>query len=112
MWVWFKRVIPSFGAVGFGAVVAAAAVLSVATVAHADKGKEHKTLQDRPSFLGISRSSIEFHNINGSLYCYAGTMGALVEIGGVQYILSNNPVLARQNDAVVGEDMIQPGLLD
>jgi hypothetical protein len=128
MSVWFKRVIPSFGAVGFGAVVAAAAVLSVATVAHADKGKEHTKFQDQPFFLGVSGSSIEFLNINGSLYCFAGTLGALVEFGGVQYILSNNHVLARQseadpddtdvdagvNDGVIqiGDPIIQPGLLD
>ena len=126
MSVWFKRVIPSFGAVGF---VAAAAVLSVATVAHADKGKAHKNFQDRPAFLGISGSTLEFLRINGSRYCFAGTLGALVEIGGVQYILSNNHVLARQSednpdfgnvditdddDGViqVGDPIIQPGLLD
>lgn len=112
MSVWFKRVIPSLGAIGFGAVVAAATVLSVATVALADKGKEHKNFQDRPAFLGVSGSSIEFLNINGSLYCYAGTMGALVKNGFGQYILSNNHVLAPQNAAGVGEEMIQPGLLD
>ena len=132
MSVWFKRVFPSFGAVGFGAVVAVATVLSVATVAtvaHADKGKAHKKFQDQPFFLGVSGSSMEFLIINGSRYCFAGTMGALVETGGVQYILSNNHVLARESednpnlgnvdttdddDGViqVGDPIIQPGLLD
>lgn len=126
MLVWFKRVIPSLGVVGF---VAVATVLSVATVAHADKGKEHKKFQDRPVFLGVSGSTIEFLRINGSRFCFAGTLGALVEIGDVQYFLSNNHVLARQSEAApgdtgmdtvpdddgviqVGDPIIQPGLLD
>lgn len=132
MSVWFKRVFLSFGAVGFGAVVAVATVLSVATVAtvaHADKGKAHKKFQDQPFFLGVSGSSMEFLIINGSRYCFAGTMGALVENGDKQYILSNNHVLARESednpdlgnvdttdddDGViqVGDPIIQPGLLD
>jgi hypothetical protein len=45
--------------------------------------------------------------------CYGGTLGALVEDGdGVQYILSNNHVLARTNLASAGEEIIQPGLVD
>jgi hypothetical protein len=54
-------------------------------------------------------------NINDIVrgWCYGGTLGALVEdISGVQYILSNNHVLARTNAAAVGEDIIQPGLID
>jgi hypothetical protein len=44
---------------------------------------------------------------------YGGTLGALVEDdGGNQYILSNNHVLARTNAAAIGEDIIQPGLID
>lgn len=29
--------------------------------------------------LGLSGSGIEFLQVDGSLYCYAGTLGALVE---------------------------------
>lgn len=29
--------------------------------------------------LGLSGSSIEFLQVDGSLFCYAGTLGALVE---------------------------------
>ena len=124
MSVWFKRVIPSFGGLGFGAVVAAAAVLSVTTVALADSGVNHRTVQSWPSPLGVSGSSIEFLVINNNLYCYTGTLGALVEgdIGGdagdEQFVLSNNHVLAKENNpddpslATDGYEIIQPGLLD
>jgi hypothetical protein len=36
----------------------------------------------------------------------------LVAAGGAQYILSNNHVLARQDQAAPGEDISQPGLID
>src|SRR5262249_38270810 len=40
------------------------------------------------------------------------TLGALVSAGQTQYVLSNNHVLARQDQAVPGEDISQPGLVD
>jgi hypothetical protein len=52
-------------------------------------------------------------------YCCGGTLGALVSIGGVQHILSNNHVL--EGDTVsggnhricqTGDPIIQPGLID
>ena len=52
-------------------------------------------------------------------YCCSGTLGALVSIGGVQHILSNNHVL--EGDTVTGgngriaqtgDPIIQPGLVD
>jgi hypothetical protein len=45
-------------------------------------------------------------------FCCSGTLGALVTNGTTQYILSNNHVLARQDQAAVGEDISQPGLID
>jgi hypothetical protein len=42
----------------------------------------------------------------------AGTLGALVEVDGVHYILSNNHVLANENALPVGTPIFQPGLLD
>ena len=44
--------------------------------------------------------------------CAAGTLGARVTKGGNVYILSNNHVLARQNEASIGEDILQPGRYD
>jgi hypothetical protein len=45
-------------------------------------------------------------------FCCSGTLGSLVTAGGVQYILSNNHILARQDQASPGEDISQPGLVD
>jgi hypothetical protein len=42
----------------------------------------------------------------------AGTFGAVVAIGGDEYILSNNHVLANQNALPIGSAIFQPGLLD
>jgi hypothetical protein len=45
-------------------------------------------------------------------YCCTGTLGSLVTAAGTRYILSNNHVLARQGQALIGEDILQPGLVD
>jgi len=45
-------------------------------------------------------------------FCCSGTLGSLVAAGGTQYILSNDHVLARQDQAAPGEDISQPGLID
>ena len=45
--------------------------------------------------------------------CCGGTLGALIQnSNGTQYILSNNHVLARSDQASTGEDITQPGLVD
>jgi len=45
--------------------------------------------------------------------CCSGTLGALVEDNaGRQYVLSNNHVLARSDHAVLGDAIVQPGLID
>ncbi len=44
--------------------------------------------------------------------CAAGTIGCVVEKAGKKYILSNNHVLARENLASIGEDIVQPGRYD
>jgi len=65
--------------------------------------------QERPIQLGTSGGNI---NDSMSPYCCTGTLGALVEDGTAQYILSNNHVLARSGAASAGEAIIQPGLVD
>ncbi len=114
-----------------GACAVGAVLLFAGSPAIADKGGDHKPQQTPGSFLGVSGSSIEFLNIDGALYCYAGTMGSLIEIGGKRYVLSNNHVLARESSATpagpdtqayavdnddtdvnVGDEVVQPGLLD
>jgi hypothetical protein len=44
--------------------------------------------------------------------CSAGTIGARVKDDRTTYALSNNHVYARENDASVGESVLQPGLYD
>ncbi len=97
------------------AAIVAAAVIGFSSGAIADNGAAHQADQVRPILLGVSGSSIEFLEVEGISYCYAGTLGALVEDAvdsSLIYVLSNNHVLARENAATVGEPVIQPGLLD
>lgn len=66
--------------------------------------------QERPILLGTSGSNI---NDISKLYCCTGTLGALVQdINNIQYILSNNHVLAKTNRGRTGDAIIQPGLAD
>src|SRR4030095_3288695 len=85
-------------------------VLSLIPATWADSGPAHRDEQQFPIQLGTSGGNI---NDSSKAFCYGGTLGALVEdANGNQYILSNNHVLARTNLATIGEDIIQPGLLD
>jgi hypothetical protein len=47
-----------------------------------------------------------------TITCCGGTLGSLVTRGGVQYILSDNHILARSDGATVGDAIVQPGLID
>jgi len=84
----------------------------------ADSGAEHQSYQDRPIELGVSGSSIEHVLDNAFAYCYAGTLGSLVTNGSDFFILSNNHVLAKENNPdstalpANGYIIIQQGLLD
>jgi hypothetical protein len=78
-------------------------------IVRADNGPEHQVWQQRPIKLGTSGGNI---NDSTNLWCCGGTLGALVEDGSNQYILSNNHVLARTNIGLQGEGVIQPGLID
>lgn len=79
-------------------------------VVWADDGAIHQAAQAWPIALGASGGNILDRS---SLFCCSGTLGALVEDAtGRQYILSNNHVLARFNQAVPGEDVNHPGQID
>jgi hypothetical protein len=45
-------------------------------------------------------------------FCCSGTLGALVTRNGVDYILSNNHVLAKSDKGKIGDPISQPGLVD
>jgi hypothetical protein len=64
----------------------------------------------RPAMPGCS-IGLQFADALGSVV-NVGTLGALVEAGGVQYILSNNHVLANENALPIGSPVYQPSLPD
>ena len=57
----------------------------------------------RPAPGGVS---IGHYNIT------AGTLGFLVDVDNERYIISNNHVLANENDAEIGDEIYQPGPYD
>src|SRR5438552_11978407 len=65
--------------------------------------------QTPPVQLGTSGGNV--HDASKA-FCCSGTLGSLVTKGGVQYILSNNHVLADADTATVGDAISQPGLVD
>jgi hypothetical protein len=65
--------------------------------------------QMRNMHFGVSGGNI---NDISKAYCCSGTLGSLLTNGTTQYVLSNNHVLARQDQAAAGEDISQPGLID
>jgi len=72
----------------------------------ADSGANH---QIRNMHFGVSGGNV---NDASRSFCCSGTLGSLVTDGTTQYILSNNHVLARSDQATAGEDISQPGLID
>ena len=72
----------------------------------ADGGSNHQKRNER---FGVSGGNI---NDASRAFCCSGTLGALLTVGGTNYILSNNHVLGRSDQAVAGEDISQPGLID
>jgi hypothetical protein len=83
-----------------------AACMCLATFAFS---QDNQARQIRPIKLGTSGGNV---NDISKAFCCSGTLGALVTKGGTKYILSNNHVLARADQAGVGEAISQPGLID
>jgi hypothetical protein len=65
--------------------------------------------QSRNTHFGVSGGNT---NDISRAFCCSGTLGSLVTDGTTKYVLSNNHILARQDQAAVGEDISQPGLID
>lgn len=75
----------------------------------------HETKLATPVSLGSSGGNNNDYDLSNGLVtdCCGGTLGALIQnSSGTQYILSNNHVLARSDQASVGETIVQPGLID
>jgi len=80
------------------------------------RGVSHTAKQTPPIQLGTS-GGWRYDLANG--FCCGGTLGALVQIGAVQYILSNyhvfrSDIVSGGNSRVAtnGDPIIQPGLID
>src|SRR5687767_16022891 len=73
---------------------------SLLTAGLADGGANHRVRNTR---FGVSGGNV---NDASRSFCCSGTLGALITDGTNQYILSNNHVLARSDQAVAGEDEI------
>jgi hypothetical protein len=81
-----------------------------------DAGPAHRVKQTAPIQLGTS-GGWRYDLANG--YCCSGTLGCLIQKGGVKYVLSNYHVFWGDNvlggnnrKATAGDPVIQPGLVD
>jgi len=90
----------------FALVAMLALFSSLLTSGLADGGANHRV---RNLHLGVSGGNV---NDATRRFCCSGTLGALVSDGTNKYILSNNHVLGRGDQAAAGEDISQPGLID
>jgi hypothetical protein len=73
----------------------------------------NQAAQSLPIILGTTGGNAKDSSTSGNtITCCGGTLGSLVQRNGVFYILSNNHVLARSDSATVGDNIIQPGLVD
>jgi hypothetical protein len=75
----------------------------------------HETKLATPVALGSSGGNNNDYDTSGNQIqdCCGGTLGSLIQnSSGAQFLLSNNHVLARSDQASVGETIVQPGLID
>jgi hypothetical protein len=75
----------------------------------------HEAQLPPPADLGSSGGNNNDYDSQGNLIvdCCSGTLGALLEDSDhTQFLLSNNHVLARSDQAKVGDRIVQPGLID
>jgi len=76
-------------------------------------GAGNQQAQSLPIKLGTSGGdSLDLTKSGNTITCCSGTLGSLVQRAGTFYVLSNNHVLARSNQAKPGEPVSQPGLVD
>ncbi len=75
----------------------------------------HEQQLPTPITLGSSGGNNNSYDSSGGniVDCCGGTLGSLIkDSSGIQYLLSNNHVLARSDQASIGETIIQPGLIE
>lgn len=82
---------------------------SVTVTAHTP----NQAAQTIPIVLGTTGGNAnDSSKQQNTITCCGGTLGSLVQRNGTSYILSNNHVLARSDSATLGDNIIQPGLVD
>ncbi len=96
--------------------------LVITAISKADTSKQAKAgilivpnraHQVGPVSLGASGGNQQDFHISGNTEtCCSGTLGALLSRGGNLYVLSNNHVIGRENQAKAGEQIDSPGLVD
>jgi hypothetical protein len=69
----------------------------------------NQNAQNLPVELGTSGGNVDDRS---GRFCCAGTLGSLLTRNGSFYILSNNHVLARSDQATPGEPISQPGIIE
>ena len=76
--------------------------------------QDHQEALPTPVDLGSSGGNNNDYDLSGNTItdCCGGTLGALIQDSSAQYILSNNHVLARSDQAHLNEPIVQPGLID
>jgi hypothetical protein len=92
-----------------------AAVVLVNTAGVTSNPATHEGLLTTPAPLGSSGGNNNDYDVkaNQIVDCCSGTLGALIaDSSNRQYLLSNNHVLARSDQASVGDMIVQPGLID
>jgi Peptidase family S64 len=90
----------------FTVLTLAVSALTIGPSLLADGGAAHQVLNNN---YGVSGGNV---NDITKRFCCSGTLGSLVQVGTTQYILSNNHVLGRGDQAASGEDISQPGRID
>src|SRR6266404_1537588 len=84
-------------------------VLALQLGTAADDGAAHQLNQTLPIALGTSGGNA---GDISNLYCCSGTLGALVTKNNLLYVLSANHIFTRNDQALPGQMIIQPGLID
>src|SRR5215471_11432650 len=69
--------------------------------------------QALPVKMGTTGGNSTDSTTNGTkITCCSGTLGALIQRGGVFFVLSNNHVLDKSSLGAPGDPITQPGLID
>jgi hypothetical protein len=98
-----------------GAGSKASSVVLINTVGVNSDPAAHQGPMAATIFLGSSGGNNTDYDVRGGqiVDCCSGTLGALVEDASKRkYLLSNNHVLAKSDQASVGDTIVQPGLID